>query len=99
MSNENTPAVQKCAELVRLEVTPAEEQRLSEDFARILDAFRGLTELDVERVEPMLGAAELASRLRKDVRRESLSNEALLAPAPKTDGEFFSVPKTVDSGS
>jgi len=99
MPNENTSAVRKCANLARLEVTPEEEQRLTDDFARILTAFEGLTQLDVSEVEPMLGGAELESVLRADERRDSLSNDALLASAPKTDGEFFSVPKTLDSGS
>ena len=96
MSNENTPAIKKCAELARLKITPEEEQRLGEDFDRILEAFRGLTELDVNDVEPMLGAAKQEHVVREDVTRDSLETAELLAPAPRSDDGFFSVPKTVD---
>ena len=96
MSNENTPAIKKCAALARLEITPDEEQRLGEDFDRILEAFRGLLDLDVSAVEPMLGAAKQENVLREDERRASFETEELLSPAPRSDDGFFSVPKTVD---
>jgi len=96
MSNENTPAVRKCAELARLEITPEEEQRLGGDFERILEAFRGLTELDVRSVEPMFGAATRENVVREDETRASLETDELLAPAPRKDDGFFTVPKTVD---
>ncbi len=96
MTNENTPAVQKCAALARLQVEPEQVERLAEDFDRILDAFRGLTELDVSGVKPMTGALDLQDIVRADEPRPSLERERLLAPAPKVEDGFFAVPKTVD---
>ena len=99
MTQENTPAVLKIAALARLDVTAEEAQRLGRDFDRILEAFRGLTELDVHDVEPMVGITNPENVLRDDERRPSLPREKLLAPAPKTENGFFRVPKTVDGDS
>jgi aspartyl-tRNA(Asn)/glutamyl-tRNA(Gln) amidotransferase subunit C len=96
MAETNRETVEKCAALARLEITPEEAERLSADFARILEAFRGLSELDVSDVEPSLGPARLENVLREDRARPSLSTEELLAPAPRVEDGFFSVPKTVD---
>lgn len=99
MTHANTPAVKKCAALARLEITAEEEQRLGADFDRILAAFRGLTELDLGEVAPVLETPDARGVLREDERRESLSTEQLLASAPEARDGFFAVPKTVEGDS
>ena len=95
MSEANQQAVRRCAALARIDVTALEIEAFSQDFERILEAFRDLTQLDVSKVPPMHAAAELTNILRADCERESLTPQDLLAPAPKVLDGFFSVPKTL----
>jgi aspartyl-tRNA(Asn)/glutamyl-tRNA(Gln) amidotransferase subunit C len=96
MSQPDVELVRRTAALARLELTPAEEPRFAAQFARILDAFRELAELDVAGVEDMTGPVAFADNvLRADEPRPSLPTEELLARAPAREGAFYSVPKLV----
>ena len=95
-------AVETTAALARLRLEPGEAARLGEDFARILEAFQDLAEVDVEGVPPLASAADLVDVLRPDEPRPSLPRDVLLARAPSPAGEggaFFGVPKTVETDS
>ena len=91
--------VLKTAALARLAISDTEAERLGADFAQILSAFEDLKDLDVEGVEPMLGATALRNVLRDDRVRPSLETDRALAPAPNRDGEFFGAPKTLETGT
>jgi aspartyl-tRNA(Asn)/glutamyl-tRNA(Gln) amidotransferase subunit C len=95
--------VHKTAQLARLSIGPAEEARLGAQFARILGAFQSLSRLDVTDVNETTGGprpAEAAyGRLRPDEPRASFDRAAALANAPRQDGEFYVVPKTVGGPS
>lgn len=95
MTQSDTDTVKRTAKLARLELGEQEAAQLGEQFGRILEAFRKLSKLDVAGVEPMTGATELADVLRDDRPRPSLERERVLANAPKQDGEYYDVPKTV----
>jgi aspartyl-tRNA(Asn)/glutamyl-tRNA(Gln) amidotransferase subunit C len=98
MSQSEIESVRKTAALARLSLGEAEMAALGGQFARILDAFQSLTQLDVDGVEPMTGATELRDVAREDRPRPSLARDAVLANAPARAGEFFSVPKTIGGG-
>ena len=83
------------AALARLNVDDDERERLCDDFAHILDAFRGLAALDPGDVAPTQRAARMPSALREDEPRPSLPTDLVLRNAPARDGEFFGVPKTL----
>jgi aspartyl-tRNA(Asn)/glutamyl-tRNA(Gln) amidotransferase subunit C len=90
--------VRRVAALARLAISDEEARTFGAQFARILEHFRVLAELDVEGVEPMAGAAGLVDVLRDDEPVASFPAEALLAAAPRRADGFYAVPKTVGPG-
>jgi aspartyl-tRNA(Asn)/glutamyl-tRNA(Gln) amidotransferase subunit C len=98
--------VRRVAELANLELTAAEESRMSRDLNAILDYVAQLAELDTAQVEPMAQvsevlvsgevASETLSVLREDAVRPCLDREKVMALAPETDGVFFKVPKVIE---
>lgn len=107
--NEPIDTLDKTAQLARLALEPAERAALAGQFARILQAFETLAELELAGVPEMNGAAGGSLRLdsadsadpsasqglRADELRASLAREQLLANAPARVDGFFEVPKTV----
>jgi aspartyl-tRNA(Asn)/glutamyl-tRNA(Gln) amidotransferase subunit C len=87
--------VRRAARLAHLELDPRHEGELARDFARTLEHFKALSEVDVEGVEPMTGPTEISNVLRADEARASLPRERLLAAAPDARDGFYGVPKTV----
>lgn len=92
---EPAPDVLHIAALARLEIDPTRREEVAAQFARILQAFRKLTTLDVEGVEPMTRPADATDVLRDDRERPGLSVDAALANAPQRIEDFYSVPKTL----
>lgn len=86
----------RTARLARLSLDPARVDRLAEDFARILEAFQGLAAVDVDEGAPA-EAPEACAAPREDAPRPTLDRAELLANAPEPAGEFFGVPKTVET--
>jgi aspartyl-tRNA(Asn)/glutamyl-tRNA(Gln) amidotransferase subunit C len=91
--------VLRTARLARLRIDEREAARLGGEFARILAAFQDLASADVTGVEPIVQAVQLRNVLREDEPRASLAREAVLGSAPVREGDFFAVPKTVESGT
>lgn len=94
-SSGDRPDVLHIALLARLSLDPARTAEVGAQFARILDAFRALSKLDVEGVEPMTRPTEVTDVLREDRERPSLPVEDALANAPARIDGFYSVPKTI----
>lgn len=99
MTQSDLDIVKKTAKLARLELGEAEAAKFGEQFGRILHAFEKLAKLDVAGVEPMTGATALSDVVRDDRSKPSLARERVLANAPKQDGEYYDVPKTVGGES
>jgi aspartyl-tRNA(Asn)/glutamyl-tRNA(Gln) amidotransferase subunit C len=87
--------VHRMAELARLDIGDEEARELGRQFASILKAFQALSQLDVEGVEPMVGASGAVNVLRDDVAVPSLPPDKMLACAPARVDDFYRVPKTV----
>ena len=83
------------ARLARLALDPAHSREVGAQFARILEAFKALSTLDVEGVEPMTRPTDFTDVLRDDREHQSLSVDDALANAPARIDDFFSVPKTI----
>ena len=108
---DSTPSdlVKKTAALARLRVDDAEAEELGRDFTRILQAFEGLTGLDVANVEPMVGGpggtpglagaggpgTTLTDVTRADEPRPGLERDRVLGCAPDARDGFYAVPKTI----
>ena len=93
--DEELELVLSTARLARLELTEEEAQRLGGQFARILEAFQVIAQLDLEGVEPMTSATDLCDVMREDVPRPSLPVDQALANAPQRIEDYYGVPKTI----
>ncbi len=97
VSSSEVDVVLRTARLARLRLDEAEARRLGGDFARILAAFEDLASVDVAGVEPIVCGTQLRNVLREDAPERSLARSAVLGLAPAPEGDFFAVPKTVES--
>jgi aspartyl-tRNA(Asn)/glutamyl-tRNA(Gln) amidotransferase subunit C len=55
-----------------------------------------LKEVDTEGVEPLIYLTNSETVLREDVVVQTISHEDALRNAPKSDSDFFRVPKVID---
>ncbi|MBI3817561.1 MAG: Asp-tRNA(Asn)/Glu-tRNA(Gln) amidotransferase subunit GatC [Planctomycetes bacterium] len=85
------------ARLARLELSDEERRRYAKEFESLLNYFNQIREVDTTGVEPMVYALEASLRARADAIAPSVGRE-ILKNAPATEGgEFFSVPKVIES--
>lgn len=91
-------AVRKVAKLARLKLSDSEVERFTGQLGAVLGYVEVLNELNTEGVEPLAHPLEIADVLREDVPKPSLSREAALSNAPKSDGKYFLVPQILDAG-
>ena len=88
--------VRHVARLARLELTPAEEQRLQAEMSEMLSYVDKLNELDTGAVEPTAQVGESGTPMREDEVTNPAAAEAMLANAPAREGFFFKVPKIIE---
>ena len=88
--------VRRIARLARIRVDDEEAARLQGELGAILGWVEQLAEVDVEGVEPLTGAAQMALRLRGDQITDGGDAERVLGNAPERLGEFYAVPKVVE---
>ena len=88
--------VKYIAHLARLNLSPAEEQKLAGQLGSILSYIEKLREVNVDGVEPTAHAFPLVNVTRTDEVRPSLSNEEALHNAPAKANGLFIVPKIVE---
>lgn len=89
--------VRKVALLARLELTPEEEEKFTSQLSNILDYFEQLSELDVTDVQPTTRAIDVSNVTRQDALQPDPNREEILDNAPDRDGEFFKVPKIINT--
>jgi aspartyl-tRNA(Asn)/glutamyl-tRNA(Gln) amidotransferase subunit C len=88
--------VRRIARLARIRVDDEEAARLQGELGAILGWVEQLAEVDVEGVEPLTGAAQMALRLRDDRVNDGGDAERVLGNAPERVGDFYAVPKVVE---
>ena len=88
--------VKYVANLARLSLTPAEEEKLGNQLNNILGYIEKLGQLDVANVEPTAHAVPLTNVVRTDEIRPGLTNEEALRNAPAKANGLFVVPKIVE---
>ena len=91
--------VRKVAKLARLELGPEQVELYSEQLSSVLEHIENLQGMEVDSVEPMAHPLPLSNRLAEDVPGEALPLEAVLANAPRREGDFIAVPKVLGEGS
>lgn len=89
--------VEYIAGLSQLTVDEATKEKLVNELGDILAYMEKLNELDTANVEPMMHALPMTNVFREDVVQPSIDREAALMNAPKTDGEYFLVPRILDT--
>jgi len=89
--------VEYVAGLAQLDLDDATKERLVSEMGDILAYMDKLNELDTADVEPMLHVLEMTNVYREDEVRPSLDRDTALMNAPQTDGEYFLVPKILDT--
>lgn len=98
MSTITLKDVEYVAGLAQLRLDEAAKERLVKEMGEILAYMDQLNALDTSSVEPMMHAMALTNVFREDVVCDSLSRETALSNAPSHDGEYFIVPKILDTG-
>ncbi|NET02005.1 MAG: Asp-tRNA(Asn)/Glu-tRNA(Gln) amidotransferase subunit GatC [Sphaerospermopsis sp. SIO1G2] len=89
--------VHKVANLARLELTPEEEEKFTTQLGDILEYVEQLSELDVTNVAPTTRAIDVSNITREDNLQPYPEREAILSSAPEQEGDFFRVPKILNS--
>ena len=88
--------VEHVARLARLELSPADKERMRRELDRILSYIDKLRMLDTEGVEPTSHAIPMTNVMRDDAPRPSFPQADMLSNAPDRSGEFFRVPKIIE---
>ena len=88
--------VKKVARLARIRVEDAELEPLAGELSGILAWIEQLNEVDTEGVEPMTSVVAAKLPMRQDVVTEPGDPARILANAPKSERNFFIVPKVVE---
>jgi aspartyl-tRNA(Asn)/glutamyl-tRNA(Gln) amidotransferase subunit C len=88
--------IRRIATLARIHVEDAELATLAVELNGILRWIEHLNEVNVDGIEPLAGAQQMALRMREDVVTDGGYAEQLLTNAPERSGDFFVVPKVVE---
>ncbi|MBI2446887.1 MAG: Asp-tRNA(Asn)/Glu-tRNA(Gln) amidotransferase subunit GatC [Parcubacteria group bacterium] len=98
--------VEKIAELARLGISEEEKEKFAEDLSLVLGYVQKLSEVNVEKVEPMTGplrqsfseasGTNLESVARKDDNSKDIADDEMksdiLNAAPNKESGYFKVP-------
>jgi aspartyl-tRNA(Asn)/glutamyl-tRNA(Gln) amidotransferase subunit C len=88
--------VRRVAALARLDLSPEEEARLTDELDRILHYMERLNELDTEGVSPSSHPIPVAGTFRADEPERFDGLQELLAQAPDRRDDYFRVPRVID---
>ena len=88
--------VRRIATLARIHVEEDELPRLQAELNGILGWIEQLNEVNVDGVEPLTGAVQMALKMREDVVTDGGYPDKVLANAPERAGDFYAVPKVVE---
>jgi aspartyl-tRNA(Asn)/glutamyl-tRNA(Gln) amidotransferase subunit C len=88
--------IRRIASLARIHVDESEVATLQQELNGILGWIEQLNEVNVDGVEPLAGAAQMALKMREDVVTDGDYPDKILANAPERSGDFYVVPKVVE---
>ena len=89
--------IRKIAHLSRLDIDSKEEEKFASQLGDVIKHFEMLDELETEEIIPTIHAIELKNITRDDVSQLFVDKDLLLKEAPDKEGEFFKVPKILNS--
>lgn len=88
--------VNDLAKLSRLKFDENEKKSIQNELEKILEMCEKLQEVNTDGVEPLIYMTNSHTVLRADEVVQEISKAEALKNAPKTDGDFFRVPKVID---
>ena len=88
--------IRRIAMLARIHVEDAELPALAAELNGILGWIEQLNEVNVDGIEPLTGAQQMALKMREDVVTDGGYPDKVLANAPARAGDFYVVPKVVE---
>lgn len=92
--------VEKIAELARLGLAEKEKEKFAEDLSSVLGYVQKLSEVNIEKVEPITGGTSLESVMRKDDETKCISDpqmrKQILSASPNREDDYFKVPLILD---
>jgi len=88
--------MKKIASLARIRQPEERLEPLAKEISGILDWIEQLGEVDTDGIEPMTSAVASKLPMRQDVVTDGGDPQRVLSNAPKTDRNFFVVPKVVE---
>ncbi|MDG1276749.1 MAG: Asp-tRNA(Asn)/Glu-tRNA(Gln) amidotransferase subunit GatC [Algoriphagus sp.] len=89
-------SIKKIAHLARLEFDESSAEKMSKDMSQILDWVEQLNEIDTENIEPLTTMSTEVNVMREDKVANQLSHSEGLKNAPKSDSDYFRVPKVLE---
>ena len=85
--------VEQVARLARIYLSDQQLDESAKQLAEILNYVGQLEQVTLPPdTEPFFGAIESVNSIRADETKPSVERDSILANAPSTDGEFYSVP-------
>ena len=89
--------VAQVAHLARLEVTPQQQAIFAEQLSEVLAYGQEMNALDLDNISPTSHPLPLSNVLREDVVGEVSAREEILAEAPDSESDQFSVPPVLEA--
>lgn len=91
----NDELVEKLAHLSRLEIKPAQKEKVKQDLQQMIGFIEKLNQLNTDNIEPLLFMTTEVNVLRADEVKGSITREEALKNAPHHDNTFIKVPKVI----
>jgi aspartyl-tRNA(Asn)/glutamyl-tRNA(Gln) amidotransferase subunit C len=88
--------IRSLAHLARLEFDETKEQEILTGLNKILNWVDKLSELDTEKIAPLIHMTEEVNVMREDFAQNTVTHEEALRNAPKKDSDYFRVPKVLE---
>jgi len=89
--------VAQVAHLARLEVTPQQQAIFAEQLSEVLAYGQEMNNLDLDDIAPTSHPLPLSNVLREDVIGEVSDRDEILAVAPDSESDQFSVPPVLEA--
>lgn len=89
-------SIKKIAHLARLEFDENSADKMAKEMSQILDWVEQLNQVDTTGVEPLTTMSSEVNDMREDKVGKHLSHEDALKNAPKSDTDYFRVPKVLE---
>lgn len=87
--------IEKIAFLARLSMSPEEIHQYSEQLSKVLEYFEQISAVPTEGVEPLVTPTEIQMVWRPDEVKSEVPVKEILANAPQSTGNLFTVPPVV----